>query len=352
MFALSPLPRTLDAALRDLEHRSFPVRLSAVRDLARHGSGARRHEVERALVRALRHDEAPGIRSEAAVALADIGARSALDALVDAMADEHSRVRQMALLALGELGTSDERRIVDVVRGLLDDAQPELRYQSLVALFRLDPERAEPLLVGALRDRDEQIRYVSVRMAEEHYVGKGERSTRALPPQVMAGLTERLRDTSADVRLAAAIVLLKGDDRSGAQEIIAALNTPGAIRHLDDEQAAIELAGDFGLAEATPGLVRRAFGPFGPSRHAFSWHARVALAKLGDARARGSILRGLTSFFRDTRSAAVAAAGHAGLEEAREVIGGMLGDERRADQSAVEQALALLDNARSEACYS
>jgi hypothetical protein len=48
-----------------------------------------------------------------------------------------------------------------------------------------------------------------------------------------------------------------------------------------------------------------------------AWHARIALARLGHARARAEILTDLGSWRRETREAAVVAAGRARMGEAR-----------------------------------
>jgi hypothetical protein len=110
-----------------------------------------------------------------------------------------------------------------------------------------------------------------------------------------------------------------------------------------DLQAVMETAAELGLAEARPALARRAFGAFGVRADALGWHACIALARLGDERARRAIVRGLSSWTRDGRTLAVAAAGRARLRAAREVILGFRNDPERADPDAVEEALSRLD---------
>jgi hypothetical protein len=73
------------------------------------------------------------------------------------------------------------------------------------------------------------------------------------------------------------------------------------------------------------------------------------LARLGDERARRQILRELSSWSRSTRSRAVAAAGQAGLEAARNRLLEMRTDERQADPESVDEALRSLDIAASGA---
>jgi hypothetical protein len=69
----------------------------------------------------------------------------------------------------------------------------------------------------------------------------------------------------------------------------------------------------------------------------------VALARLGDERAKREILRDLSSFRRATRARAVAAAGQARLELARARLLEMRDDERQADSESVREALLALD---------
>jgi hypothetical protein len=78
-----------------------------------------------------------------------------------------------------------------------------------------------------------------------------------------------------------------------------------------------------------------------------SWHARVALAELGHARAKAAILRGLSAWSRDARTLAVAAAGRARLQEARAELERMRGAPERAEPDAVTDALASIDGSSS-----
>src|SRR5690606_8136765 len=125
MFGLAPLPRTLDAAVRDLSDRKPEVRLSAVRDLARWAGDAAQAPgaAIAALERALVEDGQASVRAEAALALADAAAASAVPSLLRAAEqDPSARVRQLAVLALGELGEQDDERIGALVAEALDDA--------------------------------------------------------------------------------------------------------------------------------------------------------------------------------------------------------------------------------------
>jgi HEAT repeat protein len=152
-----------------------------------------------------------------------------------------------------------------------------------------------------------------------------------------------LRDPVLGVRLVAAIVLGRLGIMDGAAVIVEALNGRELLNP-DDEQEAIERAGEFGLTRSRPGLERRARGGWLVGQP-FAWHARVALARLGDANARRTIVRALGAWSRDTRTLAVVAAGKARLAEAREALQAMRCDATRADPDAVDEALLQLARA-------
>src|SRR5258706_5917541 len=143
MFGLDPLPRTLDAALRDADDPKTWVRVSAVRDLARHGDGPGKARVVATLVRVLRRDASAEARGAAAVALADACADGATAALLEGVKDPVLHVRQMALLALGEVGEPGDRTVLRAIDAALQGDAAALRFQALIAKNRLFPEEAE-----------------------------------------------------------------------------------------------------------------------------------------------------------------------------------------------------------------
>jgi HEAT repeat protein len=342
MLTPSPLPRTLGAAVRDATHRRLEVRVSAVRDLGRLAKGEDRARALETLARVLADDESIAVRCEVLLALADARARECVDAVVDAAEHSVPRIRQMGLVALGELATVEDRRACQVIEAALAAEEPALRFQALVALHHVARDRAMPSVLGALEDEDDHVRYVALRIAEEQWLKE---SSAPVPPEALDAAKHALADESARVRLAAAILLARAGDMSGSDVIVRAVDAGVGAAEPEDAQAAIELAGELGLSGARRGLERRAWGLFGVSRDPFAWQAKVALARLGDERARAGILKGLRAWTRDTRTLAVAAAGHARLGEARALIEAMRGDQDRADPDAVAEALALIDGA-------
>lgn len=337
MLGLHPLPRTLEAALRDVEHERPAVRLSALRDLVRLADGPARPRAVAALGRALLSDPAAEMRGETAVGLADGRASEARAELLAALEDAHVRVRQMVLLALGEVAEPGDVEVVAALRPFLVHEEPSLRFQALIAFERLAGKEGDAPLVRASSDADPEVVSMAFRLAERRYEGTEP------PPELVASARRALTGTPTTASTPAALFLHAHADRSGDRVLVGALAGDVPVSSEADLQAVMEAAAELGLAEARPALSRRAFGVFGARSDALGWSACIALARLGDERARRAILRGLSSWTRDGRTLAVAAAGRARLRAAREVILGFRNDPTRADPDAVEEALSRLD---------
>lgn len=341
LFGYDPLPRTLEAALRDVRDPKSWVRLSAVRDLARHAEGPGAERVFDSLMTCLQSDASAEVRGAAALALADARAPGATSGLLAALHDEALHVRQMALLALGEIGDAEDARTLPAIeRALRDDAAP-LRFQALIARNRLSPESSEPALIAATRDADREVRHVALRLLEERATDAN--GTVNAGEETLEAARRALGDTHLGVRTAAAILLGRTGDRAADRVIAEACAHAGRDLDVEDEHAAIELAGELAIESARQGLERRAWGRlFGLRRTPTSHAARIALAQMGDPRARTSIRRGLFAWSRDERTLAVVAAGRAGLREVRQDLARLRGAPDRAEPEAVEEALALL----------
>src|SRR6185436_12145937 len=125
------------------------------------------------------------------------------------------------------------------------------------------------------------------------------------------------------VALVAAILLAKAGDERGHDLVLRVVRGErirGQAPDKEDERAAVELSGELGLKEATPHLERRTWGALRFVRDTCPFHARIALARMGHARARSEILAELRSSKREVLSGAVVSAGRARLAEARELI--------------------------------
>jgi hypothetical protein len=329
MFTPSPLPRNLEASFRDLDSESATTRASAVRDVVRHAlrSDETRARAIPRLEAALRRDRAAAVRAEAAVALADIGAREALAALLVAVEDEDPHVRQMALASLGEIG--DPRAMARLERGLRD-ARPEVRYQAVIAFARVaedDEPAVASALAHALDDGDAAIRYIAMRVAEERLATDDENEALRGPPLLRRAL-ELVDDPDAAVAVVAALYLARLAHPRGYEVVLEVVAESRQTPELEDEQACVEIAGELSLRDAIPHLERRAWGSRRLVRSLISWgagdaascafHARIALARMGSERARAEILADLGSWRREAREAAVVAAGRARMREAKE----------------------------------
>lgn len=337
MFALPPLPRNLSATLRDLGSEKAAVRASAVVDLVRH---ARESEEVRSqaiclLERSLR-DESPHVRSESATALADLNARDALPQLLVAVEDEHPHVRQMALNALGEIG--DERALPRVERALSDE-RPELRYQAIIALSRIakDDQRAIDALIRAFQDGDHAVQHIALRVAEERFASVPERGR-----PLVAAAEALLEHANPDVSVAAAILVSKlGHEKGHALLLRVARYEAKPMPNKEDEEAAVEVCGEIQLRAAIPALEKRAWGLRGLLRDTSAFHAKIALARMGHARARAEILNDLTARRVAVASAAAVAAGRARIVDALSILKQM--SSTAADPALVAEAIRSLE---------
>lgn len=341
MLGPPPLPRTLEASLRDLGSAKPEVRASAIQDLVRHARADESlRDRARSLVEARLEDPHPGVRSAAAVALGDLSAADGLPKLLLAVDDDDAHVRQMAINALGEIG---DARAAPRLRRALGDPRPEVRYQAVIALTRVSEDQAEidQAIVRATRDDDDAIVHIALRLAEER-IDEGHPAGDELLTRARA-----LRESpSAHVALVAAILLAKAGDRAGHDLVLRVVKGEkihGQAPDKEDEQAAVELAGELGMKAAVPFLERRAWGLGRWVRDTAPFHARIALARMGHPRAIREILADLESGKRDVVSAAVVAAGRARIAEAKDVIARL--SAIAVDPDLVKEALARLGTA-------
>ncbi len=344
MFGLPQLPRTLEASVRDVSSERPEVRVSAIADLVRHArlSDAAHARAVPLLCERLADPHA-AVRSAAAVALGDVGANEAMASLVVAMEDDDAHVRQMAINALGELA---DARALPRLRRALSDARPEVRYQALIAFSHtadraggLESSEVDDVLFEAVSDPDDAIAHIALRLAEER-LDAGHRPDERLLVRARALVSER-SDASPSVTLVAAILLAKSGDPRGYPTLLAIVRGErlrGEAPSLEEERAAVELVGQLGLEEATPHLMRRAWSVTRWFRDTSAFHARIALACLGNPRAKDEILRELRSSRADVRAGAVVSAGRARILEARPILEKF--DATSVDPELVREALA------------
>ena len=345
MLAPPPLPRTLEASVRDLDSAKPEIRASAIHDLLRHARGdAAVRERAIPLLQKRLDDEQSKVRAAAVVGLADLDAKEAVPKILRAVDDDDAYVRQMALTALGEL--PDPRSLPRVRRALTDD-RPEMRYQAVIAFARIadDAKEIDRALLAATNDDDDAVVHIALRVAEER-LDAGQ----PLEARMVTRAKALLDAPSPHLALAGAILLGKAGDEAGHPLILRVVRgekVNGQAPEKEDERAAVELAGELGLDAARPYLEKRAWGVMHFVRDTCVFHAKIALARLGHPRAMAEIMADLDSKRPDLLGAAVVSAGRARLARARALI------ERiptvAVDPELVREALARLDRASEDA---
>jgi HEAT repeat protein len=340
MLGLRPLPRTLEACLRDIASARMEARAEASEELGRHLAGEVDETIRARAVAALEKalsDTHPAVRSRAATALADARAVAALPKLLVAVEDDDAFVRQMALSALGELG---DRRAATKLERALSDTRPEVRYQAVIAIVRVAPEEARRAISRALDDDDPAVRHIALRLAEDDIEGGREPFAGHLE-----AATRLLTDDHADVAVAAAILLaraLREKLPAKARALLLAV-ARGDLRGkvgTEEEQGALEACGEAALREAIPALETRAYGLMRLVRQTSEAHAKSALAALGHARATSELLAELGASSPEARARAIVAAGRARLEAARDRLARLADDP--ATRDLAEEALSRL----------
>src|SRR6188474_98504 len=132
MFGIRSLPRTLEAALRDLGHAKNETRLSALRDLVPLTETDARPRALHALCEVLGSEADLHVRAAAALALGDANAKESREALLSA--------------ARSEIADSGDAELLALLEAARVDAAPELRFQALIALNRVARESTLPRL--------------------------------------------------------------------------------------------------------------------------------------------------------------------------------------------------------------
>ena len=239
MFGIRSLPRTLEAALRDLRHVKNETRISALRDLVRLSETEDRPKALSALCGVLASDAEVHVRAAAALALGDAEALESREALLAAARTGPVQVREMATAALGELAQPNDQAVLALLAAALQDPAPELRFQALIALNRLARPALLERLVDATRDLDAEVRQIAYRLAEEQVLA----DDAPLPEPLRQRARAALRDDAPSVRLAAAILLARVGDACGADVIRAVVERKDRVSSLEDEQAARKISG-------------------------------------------------------------------------------------------------------------
>ena len=199
------------------------------------------------LIAALKHDQSWEIREAAAAALAAIKDPRAVETLIAALENPQERA-EVRVNAAEALGKTGDLRAVEPLTRALKDQDWQIRRAALsVADVVRDPRVLRPLLLDALQDKEWRVR--------ESAAGRAVTLGKLKDPAVLELLTAALHDGHPNVR-------------AGATRSLAELKDPRAVA---------PLAGT--LREDENSYVR--------------WHAAMALEQLEDPRAVGPLTAAL-----------------------------------------------------------
>lgn len=319
MLGPPPLPRNLEASIRDLESNKPEVRASAVEDVVRHGQADPEFTARAILLLEARlKDEHAAVRSRAAVGLGDLDAKTAVNSLLVAVEDDNGHVREMALNALGEIG---DARAAPRLRRALQDERPEVRYQAVIAFSRIegmDGKEIDAALEAATHDDDDAIVHIALRVGEER-IDDG----KPVAPKLALRAKTLVEEGSPALKLVSAIYLAKAGEKAGRgliARVVRGEKIDDEAVDKEDERAAVELAGELEMKELVPFLEKRVWGLAHFVRDTSAFHARIALARMGHAPAKREIIADLSAAKKEVRNAAVVAAGRARIAEAKSEI--------------------------------
>lgn len=166
------------------------------------------------LIKALTYQKDARIRHDAATALGQMGAKTALEPLIAALKDPDAEVRVGASWALGKI--PDKNTIEALIAALQDPAQV-VRQNAAFALKTIGDQRAIEPLITALNDEFEIVQNIACAALQEM------RSERAVAPLIAI-----LQNAASEVRKSAAIALGGIGNKQALEPLIAALKDPDA----------------------------------------------------------------------------------------------------------------------------
>ncbi len=327
---------TFEAALRDVRSSKHDrTRAQAAHALGDVTSPEDRARAVPALVAALT-DGHPVVRTEAALALGELGSEDALEPLAERIDDPTPVVRQSALIALGRLGNG---KSFAAVAQALREGPPDVRFQAATSLVEIDPERARPALLPALDDDSgEVVSAVAMALSAIGEVSARDRIAELLdewtPPKTRPEAHFDIAYALAYLGDARALDVLGGfvDDKARAWDAISALEqlalgpAPESSPAGGDGRAPAPdrdpLADDLCQSAAVyiaPAVMRRFFDPMIKIRAA----AAVLALDPDNAAAESAkrvLLTGLRSRKRDQRGLAIEQLGRVGGEWAIEPL--------------------------------
>lgn len=278
---------TLEAALRDLEHRDPKVRARAAEALGRTDLG---DPALTALLGAT-NDGHSQVRYAALLSLGELGRAPGVAAALTRLEDGDSLVREAAVIALGQIGARvaekapaerSELAALDQAFAALSSAlgseRPEVRFQAIASLAEISPERAAPLLAPLLSDRDPKVRaQAAAALGDARFM------------EAREPLATLLGDVD-EVRHEAALALARLGDARAVPVLLTSL--PAGDRAFDAASALAEL--DAARAPEVRDFLARLLLRF-LGDPMVKVRAAQALARAGDPRGRAHLEKALRS---------------------------------------------------------
>jgi len=331
---------TFAAALRDVRAKSQAARIAAAERLGQ-AEAAELGQAVSALC-AVSDDaqaivRAAGIRALGELGTQHRGALAAEDQVIGALskrlADSSSQVREVATIALGQVGGALCHRALEQA---LDSTHPEVRFQAIAGYVETSDSAEPRKVIAFLRDQDAEVRSQAARaLSALATTAPGAKTA------VISSLKSALEDSHARTRAEAALALAKLGDASGRDALGVALDDTTLRGEALDAIAALSLKS---YSDVIARLARNVFtSPFDRTAMART------LARLQDARGLELLRAALAGFRAAPRVLAVQAIGELGLVELAPEVIKLVDRARGVDALTLIEALGALAGAGSQA---
>jgi HEAT repeat protein len=240
---LPPLPPTFEAAVRDVSARKVEARVAAAKRLGGTSEPEPR-ATALASLRTLLSDRDARVRAAAVEALHELADPTCLDALVGRLGDADPLVRELAVIALGAL---PDGVAIDALRQATTSEHAEVRFQAVLSYAEAGPAPLSAVVLSRLHDDDPRVRAHAARAAR--LLGMSDAA---------APLRAALSDPAARVRAEAALSLHDGGEDADPEALAVALDEPDLTLEALDAIGAARLSA---LREPVAVLASRVLGP-------------------------------------------------------------------------------------------
>lgn len=344
-FLLPSGPPTFAAALRDVSAKSRDARIAAAERLAL----ADEPELQQATTAlcAISGDALAIVRAAGVRGLGELAMRirgelevtagvqpasvlasddAVMSALEQRLGDTSPIVREVAAIALGQLGGARAHR---ALAEALRSEHPAVRFQALAGYVETSTDAEPRKVIALLRDADPEVRAQAAR-ALATLIDAAPHAKAAM----IAALRELLTDGAPRARAEAALALAKLGDASGREALGGALEDPTLRGEALEAIATLSLTDYAGvIARIAANIFTSPFDRIAVAR---------ALIHLGDPRGRELLSAALAGFRALPRVLAVQAIGELGLAELAPEVAKLAERSRGVDASTLVGALGAL----------